>query len=77
MKLFRLACSHEFYLQDIHRFNDETVVGLCLKCDGVFRAAYGLALPGQLVGYRKKPCAVCDGTGKVNDEQPSKPGEKQ
>lgn len=61
------TCSHEYYLQDLHRFDDETVVGKCSKCGGVFSAAYGLALPGKLVGYRYIPCKTCSGTGKVKD----------
>lgn len=60
MKRFvRFLCRHEYYLDDIHRFDDELVAGLCHKCGGVFTANCGLNLNGSLIGFKLKPCPTC------------------
>jgi hypothetical protein len=56
---------HKFYLDDLHRFDDETVVGVCHKCRRAFVATCGLNLPGVLDGRKPAPCPTCSGTGSV------------
>lgn len=60
------ACffGHEFYLDDLHRFDEQIVVGICHKCRKPFLADCGLHLPGQLIGRKPLPCETCQGTGK-------------
>ena len=50
---FKRRCSHEFYLDDITRVNEDLVTGRCHKCEKVFKAPYGLALPGIIGGRRQ------------------------
>lgn len=61
MNWFRrfITCQHRYYNDDIHRFNDSLVAGLCHKCNGVLTANCGLDLPGNLCGPRPAPCPTC------------------
>ena len=70
MSLFRIPHRHKFYLTDLHVFQDgeaegtlRVVGGMCHVCEQVFTADCGLNLPGDLDGYRPKPCEHCNGTG--------------
>lgn len=66
MKWLRcLFSGHRFYLDDLHRFDDSTVVGMCHRCRRAFIAFCGLDLPGRLWGFKPKQCPSCNGTGRV------------
>lgn len=64
MNLIRqLFCSHKVYIDELHRFDDATVVGYCHKCRKPLLASCGLEMPAQLDGRRPLKCEACDGTG--------------
>lgn len=67
MSLRQLLCSHEVYIDELHRFENypgSPVVSICHKCEKPLKADCGLHLNARLVGYRPKPCEACNGTGK-------------
>lgn len=66
MKWLRCVFSrHRFYVDDLHRFDDETVVGVCHRCRRAYVAHCGLDLPGVLDGLRPATCVTCKGAGTV------------
>jgi hypothetical protein len=64
------VCAHVFDSCNLHRFRDDVVAGMCWKCEKVFTAPYGLALPGTL-GCKAIQCPTCNGVGKVHAPKPS------
>lgn len=64
MNLRQLFCAHAVYIDELHRFNDETVVGFCHKCRKPLLADCGLHMNAKLDGRRPAPCETRKGTGK-------------
>lgn len=46
-KLRQMICSHQFDIREVRRV-PTGVEATCAKCAGVYKAPYGIALPGRL-----------------------------
>jgi hypothetical protein len=58
MWLKKKLCNHSYFIEELHRFNDDVVAAPCFKCGTILSADCGLNIDAK-IERRDQWCQTC------------------